>query len=1011
MERRNIFLVKLIGIFLLLLSVGFANAQEITVSGKITAASTGEPLPGVNILIKGTSEGVVSNIEGEYTITVPNKEAVLAFSYIGYNSEEITVGDQTTINLVMVEDIMALDELVVIGYGTQRKGDVTSSVATVKADEFVNGGVKDAGQLLQGKVAGLTVFNTSGDPTSSVQIMLRGVNTLGGTGRDPLILIDGVPGDLKTVSTEDIESIDVLKDGSAAAIYGTRGTNGVIFITTKRASGRYTSTVEYSGYMTVSTVAKKLDLLTADDYHRLVSEGIMDSSYVYDWNTSTDWQDELLQKPLSFKQNLTFRGGNDKTNYLASFGWSDTKGIIIETGDKIYNARADINHSMFKNKLKFNFGLYSRFTKSPNHADGYSMSGYTWRQALIHNPTEPTKNEDGTWYEVSRFNYENPLGHLYESSGYNKSNLNRVNATITANPIEGLELKSLMSFSRSNQTRTFYENKNHFDGAIKNGYGSNGAGETTDKLLELTASFKKTVGDSRYSVLGGYSYQENDWFDFWIQNQDFPTDMFGYSNLDLGQGYNSDNRQLWNSDTRRTRTNLIGFFGRANYSYDDKYLLMGSLRYEAGSQLVGTKEPWGLFPAVSVGWRISNESFMQNLSFIDDLKLRAGWGITGTLPNRLYQGYSTLAYTGTIEINGEDYLSLAPSRNSNPDLRWEEKTEVNIGLDFSMLDSRLGGTIDAYKRSVDGLLYDFTVPVPPNKVPSTYANAGVLENKGIEVMINITPVRTSDFEWQTSISFSTNKNKLVSLGALGYDVSEKVGQGNAGEPIWGYTHKLEVGHPIGDFWAYKVIDIDDNGKWIYEVKIPDVNGNDSLTMNVGYDEFMADYLGEDSRQVVGNGIPDFYAGWNNTIRYKNFDLTITQRGAFGHQILNRSRMYYENTKYGLTSHYNQLSSAFDPVFGKAILSQEVDLQYNSHYIEDGDFWKIDNITLGYTFKDIKSAYIKSARIYASTLNTFTFTKYTGIDPEVQIVGTQPGNDGRDKYPSIRTYAIGVDLTF
>jgi len=996
--------------------------QEKKVSGTVTDSETGEPLPGVNISIKGTTMGTVTNTSGEFSITVRAPEDILEFSFLGYGKTEVVIGDQSTINIQLTEDIMALDELVVIGYGTQRKGDITSAVASVKQEDFLKGGVQDVGQLIQGKVAGLTVYKISGDPTSNVQITLRGTNTLGGTGRDPLVIVDGVPGDLNTVSTEDIESIDVLKDGSAAAIYGTRGTNGVIFITTKRASGKYANSVEYSGYTTVSRISKKLDMMTAEDYHRMVADGLRDSSYVYDWNTATDWQEEMLRDAVSQVHNITFRGGNLSTDYLASFSMEDSKGIIIGTRNQVYTARSDINHRMLNNKLKINVGILSRFSKNPNNADAYSLSGFTWRQALIHNPTEPVKNEDGTWFEDrNKFYYENPLGHIYETDGYSKSNFNRVNGTVTFVPVEGLEFKSLMSYTRYNQTRTFFETRKHFHGALVDGFGSNGTEESTDRLLELTASYTKTLGKSHFTVLGGYSYQDRDWFDFWINNQDYPTDIFGYSNLDLGYGFTDPT--TFNSDTRREKTNLIGFFGRTSYSFDDKYLAMGSVRYEAGSQLVGANEPWGLFPAFSVGWRISNEPFMQNLSFIEDIKIRAGWGVTGSLPNRLYNAYETKTYSGFIEINGEDYPILAPAGNGYDYLRWEEKTEINLGLDFSLFSGRFGGNIDYYQRKVDNLLYDFPVPVPPNKVTKTYANAGVLANKGIEVMINLVPVRRKDFEWQTSLYFSANKNELVELGTEAYNIPERVGIGDAGEPIWGYTHKLEVGEPVGNLWAYKVVDIDSNGYWIYEVKYQDVNGNDSITELVPYDEF-SPLRGEDSRQVVGNGIPDLYAGWNNTFRYRNFDLTITQRGAFGHQILNRSRMYYENTGIGVNNRYNLLRSAYDPIFGKVPLNEDIPLEYNSYYIENGDYWKIDNITLGYTLSGINSRYIKSVRIYLSSLNTYTFTNYSGIDPEVRITGPQPnsrnfvddqglqpGNDERDRYPTTRSFTMGVNLTF
>ncbi len=886
MKRRWLFRLNLIGIILLFFTTGIANAQNITITGKVTAASTEEPLPGVNIVIKGTTEGSITDLDGNYSITVPDENAILVFSFVGYVTEEIPVGNQTEINLSLIDDIMSLDELVVIGYGTQRKGDVTSSIASVKSDDFIQGGVQDIGQLIQGKVAGLTVYSVSGDPTANTQVRLRGTNSLFGTGTDPLVIIDGVPGDFNSVAPEDIESIDVLKDGSAAAIYGTRGTNGVIIITTKRASGHYKTKVEYSAFVTTQTVAKKMEMFTAEDYRQQITEGVRDSTF--DLGASTDWFDEVTRTPISHVHNFSFQGGDNKTNYLASVNYRDLQGIYKETDMRVFTARADINHSMFDDLIKLNIGFLSRQDKYNTNADGISFSGYTYRQTLIRNPTAPVKNDDGTWHEqTSYFYYENPVAHLYETEGGNKAQWNRINGTVTVNPIEGLRLKALLSYSKYNQSRGYYETKQHFSNVARglNGYASNGSRESIDRLVELTVDYAKTINQHHFTVLGGYSYQDNDWWDYWMRNVDFPTDLFGYSNMDLGKGIDEANANAGVGSQRR-KTNLIGFFGRATYSFANKYLLMASLRHEGASQLYGTEDPWGTFPAVSVGWRISNESFLQNITFINDLKLRAGYGITGTQPDNdhLFHGVATIQYGAPVLVAGEFLRSLEPGRNASPYLRWEEKAETNIGLDFSILDNRIGGTVDYYIRKIDGLLYDFDVPVPPNQLPTTFANAGVFENKGIEILLNFIPVNRTNFKWTSSINFSTNINKLVSLGNEEYEFTQDwLGTGNAGEPIWGYTHRMDIGGEIGNFWAYKVVDVTDDGEWIYL---------DSLNTRVAYDTFA---LVDDNRHIVGNGIPKYFVGWNNTFTYKNFDFTFSIRGAFKFQILNRQRMYYENT--------------------------------------------------------------------------------------------------------------------
>ncbi|WP_258861645.1 SusC/RagA family TonB-linked outer membrane protein [Marinilabilia salmonicolor] len=974
---------------------GFAvSPQQSSVSGTVTDAA-GEPVPGVTVTIKGTTTGTITDVDGHYELNNVSEDATLVFSFVGMKTREVLV-ESGVINVQLEEAVIGLDEIVAIGYGRMKKADVTSSVSTVKSDDFVKGGVRDVGQLIQGKVAGLTVTSPSGDPTGNTEIRLRGNTTLYGTSTAPLILIDGVPGDFNSVAPEDIESIDVLKDGSAAAIYGTRGTNGVIIITTKRASGIYDAKVEYTGYVSTQQIANELDVLTADDYRRQINEGIRSESD--DLGASTNWLDEITRTPVSQVHNLTIRGGDVKTNYLASVNFNDRKGIFLKSNKETFTARTDINHSMFDGVLKVNFGIISRNIKYGTTGDGYGFNGYTYRQALIYNPTAPVKLEDGDWYEnVGAFNYDNPVARIKESEGENKNQWSRVNGNIVFNPFDGMSVKALLSYSKYNQTRGYYETRNHISTKRSglNGYGSNGAIESIDRLVELTGEYQKTFDFHHFSILGGYSYSDNDWRDFYMTNQEFPTDEFGYNNIDLGQGIEQQGTSS-GIGSSRSKTNLIGFFSRGTYSFANKYLFMGSVRYEAASQLWGTEDPWGLFPSASVGWRISEEPFMAGVGFVEDLKLRAGYGVTGTQPSASFLGVATLGYTGQVNINDKWVQTIGPTRNENPYLRWEEKKETNVGVDFAFINGRIGGSIDYYNREIDGLLWDFAVPVPPNMVGTTTANVGVMSNKGLEFLVNAIPVRNSDIEWSTTVSFSTNTNKLKSLSNELYQTEKDYfTTGGTGEPIQTYTHRVDIGGPIGNFYGFKVVDVDENGKWIYQ------DGEGNL---VSYDDFERS---DENKQVLGNGLPKYYASWNHNLRYKNFDLSITMRGAFDYQILNFERMYLENTK---TTQYNRLQSAYDPVFGKAVLSNEVDLEYNSYYIEDGDFWKIDNITLGYNIP-LKGDTFKSFRVYASSLNTLTITGYKGIDPEVTASGLAPGNDNRDKYPTTRTFTLGVNVSF
>lgn len=968
------------------------SGKKVKVRGVIKD-ETGEPIIGATVRVKGQSEGTVSDFDGNFTLDVTD-DNTLQISYIGYQTQEFAVGKQHHFSIVLEEDKKILNEVVVIGYGTQKKGDITSSVGSVKSEDFTAGAINDAGQLIQGKIAGLSVTNPSGNPVGGTEISLRGNTTILGASTNPLILIDGVPGDFNTVAPEDIESIDVLKDGSAAAIYGSRGTNGVVLITTKKSKGNNINEVQYSGYLSLSTIAKKPDFCDADDYRQQIKDGLRDAAW--DLGDNTNWIDAITRTGLSHVHNISFKGGNAQTNYIFNVNYRNLQGIFKRSDKEEFQGRAEVNHSMFDDKLRFNFQLLGNQTGYTATSDGGSFNTYSWRQALIHNPTEPIKNADGSWHEnTGIFNYDNPVSRIYECDGEQKISQTRFSSNITLTPIKELTLNALFSYDKINQEGGYYETKKHISNVRDgmNGYASTGGSSTVTKLVELTAQFHKNFGDHTIQALAGYSYQESTYSNQYERNYNFPTDLYSWHNIGVGQALKEG---LGTEYSYWLDTNLIGFFGRLNYNYKNRYLLMASVRHEAASQLAGTEKPWGTFPSVSLGWRITEEKFMKNQKVFDDIKLRAGYGVTGSQPSQSFLGVPLLGYGDYYLYNGQWIRALQPTQNSNDKLKWEEKHEYDIGADFSILNYRLNVSVDWYYRLIKGLLYDYSVPSPPNLYTTTRANVGEMSNNGLEIMVNAIPVQTKDFKWETTITFSTNSNKLKSLSNDLYQTSSDYFMaGWIEEPIKTESHIVRIGHKVGDIYGFKVVDVDESGKWIYL----DKNGN-----RVNYDDFTHSF---EDKQILGNGVPKWYLGFNNQFRYKNFDLAINMRGAFGFQIMNGMRMFYENRS---RQDWNRLRSAYDKVFGKAVLNTLCSEEFNSYYVENGDYWKIDNITLGYSFSKINK-WIKTLRLYASVNNAITITGYKGIDPEVSTSGLAPSYDNRDSYPHTRAFTFGMNVTF
>ena len=940
---------------------------------------------------KGTSNGTITDFDGNFSLNVSAK-SVLQISYIGYKTQEIPVSQlKAGAVITLKEDTEVMDEVVVIGYGTQRKGDVTSAIASVKAEDFTVGKVGDAADLIKGKVAGLSIAKGSGDPNATSAIRLRGVISVNGS-TTPLILIDGVEGDLSTVAPENIEAIDVLKDASAAAIYGTRGANGVILITTKTGKREAHTTASYSGYVSASQFGKKLDFMTAEDV-RAGKTNFTDKGY------DTDWLDAISRTGFTHNHNFNISGGTKQTTYSADFTYRKEDGVIMNTYAEDIRMRFDVSHWMLNDMLKVNLNMVKKWHKnSATNATATDQSNI-YRQAIARNPTAPIYNEDGSYNEDFGVNYYyNPVGMLEERLGNYTYEETRAAGNITFEPIKGWQTNLMLATSRFGAHDKGYNTSDYYGNQLNQwtGYAYHTNSESFQNNLELTSKYDLNVGKHRMNAMVGYSYQYYKYEQNYANNYNFPTDFFQWNNLGIGQALKEGKAGMGSSASENT---LIGFFARVSYAYDNRYNLLVSVRRE-GSSKFGDNNKWGTFPSASLGWTISNEEFMKGITWLNNLKLRAGFGITGVIPNDPYISLTKYAYGSSYYYGDGKWLpGLSVSSNPNPDLRWEKSTEFNVGLDWSVLDNRLGGSIDVYNKKTTDLLFLYTVPTPPNLFNSTLANAGSVRNQGIEVAVNAVPVRTKDFEWKTVVTVSANKNKLLSLSNDMYESNSFKDSGGLGEPINISTHRMEEGRALGEFYGLKSVGVSENGLFLIEKPDGEVV------------EFSNDQLKNDEyRQYLGSGLPKVYLGWTNNLSYKNWDLSMQFTSQLGFKILNEPRAFYENNSIA----YNRLKSVEEaPYGGQYTLSSSQPQTFVSYYLEDGDFLKLTNLTIGYTFPIKKNnKYIKGVRAYLSGDNLFCITGYSGLDPELSNwYPTSAGIDARDKYPSIRSFTFGLNLTF
>jgi TonB-linked SusC/RagA family outer membrane protein len=985
MQKRTILFISLLILSFLAKAENFYPAfpqQGRPVSGVINDEK-GEPIIGANVMIKGTTTGTSTDVDGKFSIdALPN--AILVISYVGFVQKEVPLSGRTNVSVVLEEDAQTLNEVVVVGYGTQKKGEITSSITSMKAADFNKAPVVNAMQLVEGRVAGLTISRESTDPNATVGIQMRGVSTLTGN-NEPLIIIDGVPGNmtsLNAVTPEDIESIDVLKDGSAAAIYGTRGNNGVIIVSTKRPVAGV-SQVEYSGYLMHEGVYKRPDILSGQEF---VDYGKRTNSAVIKDFGARDVAYDLLLNNDNFTHvhNLTATGGTNAMNYRASLSYRNYEGIAIGTKRETINGALALNHWALNNKLLLSFNLSNSYIK----ANLFPENGIFY-EAIRRNPTIPIYNNDGSFYEdYGGYEDWNPVARAHQRTRQRdfKNLLGSVKATYELLP--GLKTSVFIALENNDEYRNEYYSRLEYT-SIKEGTSGRAEKEYLkwkNRTLEWTADYNKTFAQV-HNVTGliGYSFQDFDYEQMRMRNQGFLTDAFTTHNIGAGSYLKQGLAEM---ESDKEQSTLIAFFARANYNYDGKYLLSASLRQE-GSSKFGANNKWALFPSVSLGWMMSKEGFMKNVSAINMLKFRIGYGVTGSLPTDPYMSlikYGTGA-GGWDAINGKWITATyGPGNNPNPNLKWEKNKSLNIGFDFGLFNDRINGSLDWYQRITSDLIGEYTAQTPPLIYSVITTNVGTIRNRGLELSLNLRAVQTQDFTYTANLTFAYEQNMLTSLSNDIYKSSFISKYGFPSPGNIGYAQRLQEGHPVGSFYGFICEGVDQNGSWI----LKDLDGKE------GYSE--------DDRTWIGNGLPKVKAGLQNSFTYKNFDFSFFLRGMFDYDVLNEGRIYFGTTTSIDKSGTNVYKFALDEKITE-------DPVFSTYYLEKGNFLKIDNVTLGYTLNP-KSKYVKFIRVYGNVTNMAMITGYKGLSPDINVVGIEnPGIDRRGVYPITRTFSFGVNFGF
>lgn len=972
-----------------------ALAQQMKITGKVTDTG-GEPLIGVSVRVDKSGNGTVTDLDGKYSIEAPVK-SVLMFSYIGYENSKETVDGRKVIDVTMKERQDVLNEVVVIGYGTMDKKELTSAISHVGEKDFLTVSSLDPSMMIQGKVPGVSITNTgAGDPNNQASIQIRGVSSRS-AGLGPLIVIDGVPGgNLTNINPNDIASFDILKDGAASAIYGTRGSNGVIVVTTKKGSKDGSVHTSYSGMMSWDVINKELDMMNAQDF-RDVRLGWGDNGV--DLGGNVDWLDAVSRTGTTMQHTLTLSGGNDKSNYRVSADYRDAKGIDLRSGREEYGARASIMHTTKGGLLTFTANVAPRIIYRDN-AD-WSV----FKDAIEANPTTPLMDPENP----SR--YYNFMGQVVGSNPVERQKLEKDHAdtklldwdgTVKLNILPLLAKDGVGNHNLSTQIMFAdhqYSNNNSWfrpstsTQAINGGYdgeASRSYSKERQSIFEWLANYSGSFGKHNVKLMAGYSYQYSQYSGFNAENKDFPNDGLGSDNLGSGELAKEEGEVLMGS--YKNDAKLIAFFGRLSYDFAGKYMFTASLRHE-GSSKFGASNKWGNFPAVSAGWRISEEKFMKNISWIDDLKLRADYGVTGNQDFGSYLSLNTMSGFGYYYYNGKYFQVWGPAKNVNPDLKWEKGKNWNVGIDFSLFNGRLYGSLNYFNRRQQDLLGNYKVSVPPYLHDETFVNVGTMKNTGFEFDLNFKAVDTKNFSYNFSIVGTTMSNEFVDFSNSKYVGQDFYNVCGTEDPYPYYNlQRIEKGEPLGNFYMWKYAGHTPEGEWLVYDKDGDI--------------IRASQASEDDRQVVGNGMPKFTLSSSHNFRYRNFDLSLFFRGAFGYDIFNIHDFYYGTRNFT----GNRLKKAYGKNFDISSTANPVVCDY---FLESGDYLKLDMVTLGYTFMPKDCRFLDRIRLYGTMKNVFTLTKFSGVDPSTyQVNGLTPGAQGsRTYFPSTRQFIVGLQLDF
>jgi len=978
----------------LMLSMFVAVAQQTgrNISGNVKDDKN-EPIPGVSVLVAGTSSGVMTDAKGNYNIKVSGSNITLKFSAVGYTSKDVPVGSESVINVTLATDTKQLKDVVVIGYGTASKKEVTGAITSLKSEDFNVGVTNTPADLLQGKVAGLNITR-SDDPNKPASVTLRGPSTYRDVGgaQEPFYVIDGVPGaSLDVVPPADIESIDVLKDAASTAIYGSRAANGVIIVTTKKSkSGQ--ARLNYSGYTGMASVSKKIHMLTGDQLRKyLADNGVAPlAKPLDDDGSNTDWQSLVERTGYSQNHNLSYSGASNNSDYGASANYYKNDGVLKRTSLERTVYKGYINSRFFKDRLKLSLNLTNTNSNTNDIYQANVLPGM-----LFYLPTVSPFNPDGSYKE----NYQrtgsgtlNPLSLLNNNTIKTNNSKTLVNGIAQVDIIDGLKFTFSGSIQREQNNYNSYLNSMSGLAIGLGGVAKRTSYVNTNSIFESYFNYDKTFGKHGLKLLAGYSFQQNRINDgFGVQTQNFSDDALTYNNLVLSNPSQLSQIVFDNNPIQTLR--FISFYGRVQYSFQDKYMLQASLR-DDGSSAFGVNKRWGLFPAVSAGWRIIDEDFMKDVPTISDLKLRVGYGVSG---NSLgFNIFTPLVVYGSpgngskFLYNGNITSAIGPIQNENPNLQWESTATTNIGLDFGLFQNKLTGAVDYYDKRTSNLIYtQYPVSLTQYAYPQITANAGSIKNSGVELALTATPVRTSAFSWKTSFNLAHNTNVVKSLSKDIYNLpsfytAQLGGKGQSGN----YSQIVQPGQPLGTFYLWHYMGKNATGISTYQNAAGATIATQPLTTD---------------QRIAGNAQPKMIYGWTNTFTYKSFDLNFLVRAVTGNQILNATLANLNNPTDSKLQNIPTftLGESFKDVNGYLI---------SDRFLESGSYLRMDNATLGYTFKTRSTAF-KSIRAYVSGTNLFVITKYRGVDPEVNLSGLTPGIDNNNFYPKTRTFLLGVNASF